>query len=140
LTETDIRISFRSLTVPVATGDPIEDGPKVAVKGDIEIARFVPGKGHNHRRYIFVWNIGARWIVATEQGGKVLRAAIFTYDLGKDDKTAIFDRTTHYFSEPRARGRGQTGRKAEFDRDRETKYWHWNGSANLLTPPSRSNC
>jgi hypothetical protein len=45
-------------------------------------------KGHKHRRYIFVWNIGNRWIVATEQGGIALRAAIFTYDLGKDDKTA----------------------------------------------------
>jgi hypothetical protein len=44
-------------------------------------------KGHSGR-YIFVWNIGTRWIVATEQGGKVLRAAIFTYDLGKDNKTA----------------------------------------------------
>jgi hypothetical protein len=46
-------------------------------------------KGHSHRRYIFVWNIGNRWIVATEQGGIALRAAIFTYDLGKDDKTAV---------------------------------------------------
>ena len=46
-------------------------------------------KGHKHRRYIFVWNIGNRWIVATEQGGIALRAAIFTYDLGKDGKTAV---------------------------------------------------
>src|SRR5579863_6267398 len=46
-------------------------------------------KGHNHRRYIFVWNIGNRWIVAMEQGGIALRAAIFTYDLGKDGKTAV---------------------------------------------------
>jgi hypothetical protein len=45
-------------------------------------------RGHNHSRYIFVWNIGNRWMVATEQGGIALRAAIFTYDLGKDGKTA----------------------------------------------------
>jgi hypothetical protein len=50
-------------------------------------------KGHKHSRYIFVWNIGSRWIVATEQGGIALRAAIFTYDLGKDSKTAaLIDR------------------------------------------------
>jgi hypothetical protein len=45
-------------------------------------------KGHKHSRYILVWNIGNRWIVATEQGGIALRAAIFTYELGKDGKTA----------------------------------------------------
>jgi len=45
-------------------------------------------KGHKHRRYIFVWNIGSRWIVATEQGGITLRSGIFVYDLGKDRKTA----------------------------------------------------
>ena len=44
-------------------------------------------KGHKHGRYIFVWNIGSWWIVATEQGGIALRAAISTYDLGKDGKT-----------------------------------------------------
>ena len=48
-------------------------------------------KGHKHRRYIFVWNIGNRWIVATEQGGIALRAEIFTYDLGKDGKTVLID-------------------------------------------------
>jgi hypothetical protein len=46
-------------------------------------------KGHKHRRYIFVWNIGDRWIVAMEQGGIALRAEIFTYDLAKDGKTAV---------------------------------------------------
>jgi hypothetical protein len=45
--------------------------------------------GHKHRRYIFVWNIGTRWIVATEIGGIALRAAISTYELGKADKTAV---------------------------------------------------
>ena len=52
--------------------------------------------GQPSRRYIFVWNIGNRWIVAAEQGGIALRAAISTYDLGKDDKTAVLmeNRTT----------------------------------------------
>jgi hypothetical protein len=45
-------------------------------------------KGQPNRRYIFVWNIGTRWIVATEQGGIALRSAIFVYDLSKDGKTA----------------------------------------------------
>jgi hypothetical protein len=44
--------------------------------------------GHKHRRYLFVWNIGSRWIVATEIGGIALRAGISIYDLGKDGKTA----------------------------------------------------
>ena len=44
-------------------------------------------KGQPNRRYIFVWNIGTRWIVAVEQGGIALRSAIFVYDLGKDGKT-----------------------------------------------------
>jgi hypothetical protein len=46
-------------------------------------------KGHKYRRYIFVWNIGNRWIVAVEQGGIAVRAGISTYNLGKDDKTAV---------------------------------------------------
>jgi hypothetical protein len=46
-------------------------------------------KGHKHRRYIFVWNVGNRWIVTMEQGGIALHAGIYTYDLGKDDKTAV---------------------------------------------------
>jgi hypothetical protein len=45
-------------------------------------------KGQPNRRYIFVWNIGTRWLVATEIGGIALRAAISTYELGKDGKTA----------------------------------------------------
>jgi len=53
-------------------------------------------KGQPSRRYIFVWNMGSRWIVATEQGGFALRGAVFIYDLGKDNKTAtlIDNRTT----------------------------------------------
>jgi hypothetical protein len=45
-------------------------------------------KGQPNRRYIFVWNIGTRWIVAMEIGGIALRSAVFAYDLGKDGKTA----------------------------------------------------
>ena len=44
-------------------------------------------KGQPDRRYLFVWNIDNRWIVATEQGGIALRSAVFVYDLGKDGKT-----------------------------------------------------
>ena len=45
-------------------------------------------KGHKHGRYIFVWNVGARWIVATEEGGIALHSAISVYRLDKDGKTA----------------------------------------------------
>jgi hypothetical protein len=68
---------------------------RVALPGDIALpgerfdATDVYVKGHKHRRYIFVWNIGTLWIVAMEQGGIALRAAVFTYELGKDGKTAI---------------------------------------------------
>lgn len=53
-------------------------------------------KGQPNRRYIFVWNIGSRWIVATEVGGIALRGAVSIYETGKDDKTAtlIESRTT----------------------------------------------
>ena len=44
-------------------------------------------KGLPGRRYMLVWNIGSRWIVATEVGGIALRAAVSIYDLGKDGKT-----------------------------------------------------
>ena len=45
-------------------------------------------KGHKNGRYIFVWNIGNRWIVATEQAGIALRTGVFIYNLGKDGETA----------------------------------------------------
>ena len=61
----------------------------IALPGEPFDSTDVYVKGHKHRRYIFVWNIGNRWIVAMEQGGIALRAAIFTYDLGKDGKTAV---------------------------------------------------
>jgi hypothetical protein len=54
-------------------------------------------RGQPSRRYIFVWNIGARWIVAIEQGGIALRSVIFAYDLGKDGKTAtLIDKRIGY--------------------------------------------
>ncbi len=59
----------------------------IALPGEPFDATDVFVKGHKHRRYIFVWNIGNRWIVATEQGGIALRAAVFVYDLGKEGKT-----------------------------------------------------
>jgi hypothetical protein len=55
-------------------------------------------KGHKHGRYIFVWNIGKRWIVATEQGGIALRDVIFVYELGKDGKTAALIKERVAFS------------------------------------------
>jgi hypothetical protein len=60
----------------------------IALPGEPFDSTDVHVKGHKYRRYIFVWNLGTRWIVATEQGGIALRSAIFIYDLGKDGKTA----------------------------------------------------
>lgn len=59
----------------------------IALPGEPFDSSDVYVKGHKYRRYIFVWNVGARWIVATEQGGIALRSAIFVYDLAKDGKT-----------------------------------------------------
>lgn len=55
----------------------------IALPGEPFDATDISVKGHKHRRYLFVWNIGARWIVATEIGGIALRAAISTYELGR---------------------------------------------------------
>lgn len=60
----------------------------IALPGEPFNAIDIYVKGQPSRRYIFVWNIGSRWIVATEQGGIALRSAILVYDLGKDGKTA----------------------------------------------------
>jgi hypothetical protein len=89
----DCRVPPGAVKVSIPSGLPLS--LRMALPSDIAL----PGepfdetdiyvKRHNHSRYLFVWNIGTRWIVATEQGGRVLRAAIFTYDLGKDDKTAV---------------------------------------------------
>lgn len=84
--------------VQVALPSGLPSPLRAALPGDIALpgepfdSTDVYVKGHKHRRYIFVWNIGNRWIAATEQGGIALRAAIFTYDLGKDGKTALIDK------------------------------------------------
>ena len=59
----------------------------IALPGETFNAIDIYVKGQPNRRYIFVWNIGTRWIVATEQGGIALRSVIFVYNLGKDGKT-----------------------------------------------------
>jgi hypothetical protein len=40
------------------------------------------------RRFLFAWNLGNRWIVATEHGGRGYNNPIFAYDIGDDGKTA----------------------------------------------------
>ena len=79
-------------------------------------------KGHKHRRYIFVWNIGSRWIVATEIGGIALRAAISTYELGKDGKAAAL--IDERFTFPESVCVAATKLVEKRNRDRETKYQH----------------
>jgi len=67
----------------------------IALPGEPFDSSDVYVKGHKHRRYIFVWNAGTRWIVAMEQGGIALRSVIYVYDLGKDGKTAtVIDKST----------------------------------------------
>jgi len=41
----------------------------IALPGEPFDSTDVYVKGHKHRPYMFVWNIGNRWIVAMEQGG-----------------------------------------------------------------------
>jgi hypothetical protein len=41
-----------------------------------------------NRRLIFIWNVGKRWIVATEHGGRVYNRPIFAYDLSQDGQSA----------------------------------------------------
>jgi hypothetical protein len=71
--------------LPPALGKAM--GNNIALPGEPFDATDVVVKGHKYARYIFVWNIGNRWIVATERGGIALRAAVSVYDLGKDGKT-----------------------------------------------------
>ncbi|MEO8724528.1 MAG: hypothetical protein ABI383_00260 [Acidobacteriaceae bacterium] len=88
----DCPVPPRAVKVALPSGLP--PALRDALPGDIAL----PGEpfdttdvyvnGHKRRRYIFVWNIGSRWIVTTEIGGIALRAAISTYKLGKDGKTA----------------------------------------------------
>jgi hypothetical protein len=63
-------------------------GNNIALPGEPFDATDVVVKGHKYSRYIFAWNVGKRWIVATEQGGIALRAMIFVYELRKEGKTA----------------------------------------------------
>lgn len=76
--------------VPPALRDALGN---IALPGEPFDTSDVYVKGHKYRRYIFVWNVGTRWIVATEQGGIALHSAIFVYRLGKDGKTvALIDK------------------------------------------------
>ena len=79
------------ITLPSGLPPPLRKAlpDDIALPGEPFDSTDVYVKGHKHRRYMFVWNIGNRWIVAMEQGGIALRAEIFTYNLGKDDKTAV---------------------------------------------------
>jgi len=61
---------------------------EIALHGEPFDTTDVYVKGHKHRRYLFVWNIGKRWIVATEQGGIALHAMVFVYELRKEGTTA----------------------------------------------------
>jgi hypothetical protein len=74
------------LGLPPALGKAM--GNNIALPGEPFDATDVVVKGHKSSRYIFVWNIGKRWIVATEQGGIALRAMVFVYELRKEGTTA----------------------------------------------------
>ena len=71
--------------VPLALRDALGN---IALPGEPFDTSDVYVKGHKYRRYIFVWDVGTRWIVATEQGGIALRSVIYAYHLAKDGKTA----------------------------------------------------
>jgi hypothetical protein len=73
--------------------------PDIALPGEPFDSTDVYVKDRKHRRYIFVWNIGTWWIVAMEQGGIALRAAIFTYELGKGGKAAVLTDESMTFPE-----------------------------------------
>ena len=76
--------------LPPALRDQMGD---IALPGQPFNAIDVYVKGEPNRRYIFVWNIGVKWIVAVEQGGIALRSAVYVYNVGNDGKTAtLIDR------------------------------------------------
>ncbi len=64
----------------------------IALPGGPFTAGDVGPTGQNHR-YIFVWRVGTRWIVAIEQGGIAYSDPIFVYELSKDGKTASLVKT-----------------------------------------------
>jgi hypothetical protein len=43
-----------------------------------------------NRRLIFIWNMGSRWVVATERGGRAYNDPIFAFDLSDDGRKATF--------------------------------------------------
>ena len=81
--------------LPPALRDAIGN---IALPGEPFDSTDVYVKGHKHRRYIFVWNVGARWIVATEQGGIALLKEVSVYRISKDGKTAILINKSNGFT------------------------------------------
>jgi hypothetical protein len=104
--------------LPAALRNALPDD--IALPGEPFDSTDVYVKGHKHRRYIFVWNIGSRWIVAMEQGGIALRGEILIYDLGKDGKTAT--RIEQRITFPNRVCAAATKLVEKGNRDRETKY------------------
>jgi hypothetical protein len=43
-----------------------------------------------NRRLIFIWNLGDRWVVATEHGGVGYNNPIFAFDISEDGLRATF--------------------------------------------------
>jgi hypothetical protein len=71
--------------LPPALSDKVGN---IALPGQPFNAIDVYVKGLPNRRYLYVWNIGNRWVAAMEQGGIALRAKVVVYDLSQDGKTA----------------------------------------------------
>ncbi|HEY3825378.1 MAG TPA: hypothetical protein VGL82_12520 [Bryobacteraceae bacterium] len=71
---------------------------RTALPGEAFDTSDVYVKGHIYSRYIFVWNIGSRWIVATERGGIALRDLVSAYELGRDGRSAIL--VEEHFTSP----------------------------------------
>jgi hypothetical protein len=75
--------------LPPALRDALRDqlGEIVSPGEDFDISDAIGSDPPRHRRFIFVWNIGKRWLVATEQGG-LYNDPIFVYAVSDDGKTA----------------------------------------------------
>ena len=75
--------------LPPALRDALREqlGEIVLPGEDFDISDIIGSGPLRHRRFIFVWNIGKRWLVATEQGG-LYNDPIFIYALSDDGKTA----------------------------------------------------
>jgi hypothetical protein len=122
-------LTVGSSATPAQAACPVPSGAvKIAAPSGLPTAlrRALPGepfdstdvyvRGNKHRRYIFVWNIGTWWIVAMEQGGIALRAAIFTYDIGKDGKAALLIGESITFPESACASATKLAEKAKSDR------------------------